>query len=319
MANQGALQKIMGVSSSIEMIVRRVYWNKTISKFMGSKSYRKNTLSYSKINFNNVIEHLRQSGIQNGDILIVHSAFGPLKSSGLSPDEIIDKLIDLVGSSGTLCMPVIRKYSEHDMIDSSNDQFATQKITKYNTRTSKVWTGILPRTLMRRDQAVISRFPLNTLCALGHEAEAMMQNELNDELPAPNGVGSAWKYCTDHNAWVISIGTDLTHSLTMIHTAEDVLKSGWPVKDWYNERVFEITDDHHKIIKTVLERDRRWGMLHFGERKLSRDLLKDNILASNRIDGLLVEHLESRSLFEYLNEKNSSGYPYFWLNRFLLR
>jgi aminoglycoside 3-N-acetyltransferase len=117
----------------------------------------------------------------------------------------------------------------------------------------------------------------------------------------------------DNSAYIVSIGTDLTHSLTMIHTAEDS-NPNWNVKNWYRERKFIIIDGEFRMEKTILERQPHWGVLHFGERKLSHDLQKKGLLRSANIDGILVEVLEAKALVNFLNNKNNTGYPYFWIS-----
>lgn len=317
MANSGIAQKMMGYSPHIEMIIRRIYRNNLFNRILSRLKLRSNPESKVSFDFNAIIDYLKEIGVKNGDILIVHSAFKPLKPSGLKPDEIIDALLELIGQDGTLVMPVIRKYPEYPSEDKVLSTDVSDVVFLYDVQKSDVWTGIIPKTLMNRSQAVTSRIPLNTITALGPDANRMFKNELLDEIPAPNGSNSAWKYCTDKNAWVVSIGTDLTHSLTMIHTAEDVLKESWPVLNWYRKLNFRIVDKDFEITKTVLERHPRWGRLYFGERKLSADLIKDKIIKSTMINGILIESLKSLPLYEYLNMKNKKGYPYFWLNKYL--
>lgn len=312
MANIGKIQKIMALSPSVEMMVRRIYRNSFFNKLL-SKPKRKKTVNSTSISFDKITEYLKQIGVKEGDIVIIHSAYSPLKPTKLSPAEIVDKLLQLVGQTGTLAMPVIRKYPESPSEEEALTANVSNILFTYDVANSKVWTGIIPKTLMKKEGAVTSRFPLNTMTALGPHAKAMMQDNLKGDLPTPNGINSSWKYCTDQNAWVISIGTDLTHSLTMIHTAEDVLKKDWPVKNWYREKTFKIIDGVFSCEKTVLERHPRWGMLHFGERTLAKDLEAIKVMKSEQVEGVLIESLRSKDLFEFLNSKNKNGYPYFWV------
>ena len=314
MANSTILKKIMGLTPNAEMIIRRVYRSSFFPKMIKQK---KNNNSLEPINFDNIVQYLQSIGIKKGDILIVHSAYGALKPSGLSPNQIVDNLISIVGPTGTLAMPVIRKYAESPNEEDALTASVENILFTYDVQNSPVWTGILPKTLMQKEGAVTSRFPLNTLTAIGKEAKAMMWNNLEGNLPAPNGVNSPWKYCTDKNAWVVSIGTDLTHSLTMIHTAEDVKKLDWPVKNWYRKKKFKIIDGDFETEKIVLERQPKWGMLHFGERKLCADLISNKIMQSVNVEGVLIESLRAQNLYQFLNSRNKKGYPYFWVSQYL--
>lgn len=319
MANVGFLQKSMGYFPFIEMVVRRIYNYKFLNKFLSKNNFRKNIVKSEKVEFTEIINHLKAIGIKHGDIVIVHSAFKTLKNSGLSPDEIINELLDLVGENGTIVMPVIRKYQYQNNGEPLRDSDLVHDNYIYDVRNTEVWTGALAKVFMNRKEAVISNFPLNTIAAIGWEANKMIEKELNEELPTANGPNSAWKYCADKNAWIISLGTDLTHSLTMIHTAEDCLGMNWPINNWYRKVRFKIINEYTEIEKIVLERRPSWGRLHFGERKLCADLIKDKILMSNHINGVLVESVRSKVLINYLNSKNHLGYPYFWLGKNLKR
>lgn len=319
MANDTILKKLMGVHPSIEMVVRRIYRSSIFKDILVSKAKRKKQQIIESADFKKILEYLELSGIKKGDIVIVHSAYGALKRTGLTPVEIVDGLGSLVGTEGTLAMPVIRKYPESPKEEKALTTSVENILFTYDVQESKVWTGIIPKTLMLKKGACTSRFPLNTLTAIGADAKEMMANNLEGELPTPNGINSAWKFCADRNAWVISIGTDLTHSLTMIHTAEDIKKFDWPIKEWYRKKKFRIIDKDFTCEKIVLERHPRWGMLHFGERKLSRDLISKGIMKTGVVDGVLIEILRSKELIDFLNGKNYNGYPYFWVNKYLKR
>ncbi len=316
MANKSILNRVMGYSPNNEMIIRRLYRKKSFFKVLSKLNIKKKKEpKRSNINFDLIINYLKKLGIKEGDILIVTSAYKPLKPAGLSPLGIVDLLIELIGNQGTLVMPVIRRFPESPSEEDALTADISDIIFEYNIKESKIWTGIIPKTLMKMSGAITSRFPLNTVTAYGKVAKKMMEKELDEELPTPNGINSAWKYCADNNAWVVSIGTDLAGSLTMIHTVEDVKKYDWPVKEWYRKKKFKIIDGNQVINKTVLERHPKWGMLHFAERTLSKDLLDDGIMKSTEIEGVLIESLRSKPLLDYLDRRNRNAYPYFWLKK----
>jgi aminoglycoside 3-N-acetyltransferase len=314
MANNSYLNKIMGYSFHIEMIIRRVYWSKATQLIKNKLSINKSSINKSTIiNLENIKNYLIKIGLKKGDILIVHSSFIPFEDSNISPFDIINTLLDLVGEDGTLVMPVIRCHEDYKKNKKIQYDNLEEVEFEYNVKRSPVRTGIIPFYMMNKKGAITSLLPFNTITAIGPESEQMIKDELLDEFPTPNGINSPWKYCTDRNALVISLGIDLTHSLTIFHTPEDVKNEDWPVKNWYRKRKFKITHNDVVIKKTFKERKPKWGKLHFGERTLTRDLLKDEIMSSSLIDGILIESLRAKKLYDYLNSKNNTGYPYFWL------
>jgi aminoglycoside 3-N-acetyltransferase len=112
---------------------------------------------------------------------------------------------------------------------------------------------------------------------------------------------------------MLSLGTDLTHSLTMIHFVEDVKGNEWPICNWYRKRKFIIrhNGENHEIV--LNERNPKWAT-NFAERTLQKDLNNAGLLKSRRFNGTKVEFLSAFDLVCFLNARNAHGYPYFTLN-----
>jgi aminoglycoside 3-N-acetyltransferase len=173
---------------------------------------------------------------------------------------------------------------------------------------------MMPFVLMRKENAKISHFPLNPLCAVGPLAAPMMEHNLEGNTPSPHGPNSAWKYCVDHNAMICSLGTNLEHHNTTIHVAEEAY-GDWPWTDeqWYEYRKFEIIDENklsHKVV--VKNRKEKWGKLHLAGINMNNAEKKAGILKSEKIDGIVqVGFAEASKVIAFLRERNSNGYPYF--------
>jgi len=296
---------VVSLSPNIEIFFRQLYW-KNISnlKEIVDKKALKNDLT----DFTKVIEFLKSLLCEN-DILIVHSSFTALNGVGKSPKQIINELINLVGKNGTLAMNSARIFSEEGKIEDILDEKEIN-IAEYNLKKSKVWTGAIPLFMVRDSRSVISKFPLNPMVAIGNQALNMMEKNIEGDNCSSCGPYSSWKYCTDRNALVVGIGLDLTHSLTIMHVAEEN-KNEWPIKNWFRKRKFKIIDGDQQNIIEVNERRPKWGLLHFAERTLRKDLIKSGVLNSHEIDGFRIEYLRAKTLFDFLNSKNEKGYPYF--------
>lgn len=317
MANDSIQTKIMALSPYVEIVCRRLYWRnvKHVSRILAwrkPKPKPKTAESASPANFDDVLAHLRASGVENGSVLIVHSSFGALTQTGLSPKEINDKLIDFLGEQGTLAMPATPWFRNQPKADEYINEDVTDKVYQYDVRRSRPKTGMLPAALVGKAGAVRSRHPINSMVAFGACAHELMEGNLGDGSPLACGVDSSWKKCVDKDAWIVGLGTDLTHSLTAIHIAEDVLDSKWPVDNWYREKKFHIKDGEFESTRLLRERHPVWGTLHYAERTLCKDLCKAGVLRSARIDGILVEIIRSQELLRFLNARNSTAYPYFW-------
>ena len=69
-------------------------------------------------------------------------------------------------------------------------------------------------------------------------------------------------------------------------------------------------------MKIVRERQPKWGALHWAGRKLGKDLYNAKILLSHNIDGILIEVMKAKDLIDFLNSRNSKGYPYYGVGKY---
>lgn len=305
---------IVLMSPYIEVLLRRFYWKFStyFKKFRPNGSIIKNKTP-EKVDFDKVLTFLRKNGVTKGSLIIVHSSYDALESTGLSEEEIIDKILALIGDEGTLAMPAIRKYKEEPKYDDILKVDNINTICTYNLRKTRITSGLLPYCLLKRKNSFVSKHPLNPLVAIGPLAEAMMEKNIEGNAPSPHGENSAWKFCVDRNAIVIGLGVDLQHYNTIIHVAEEAYGDWrWNDDEWFRIRDFNIVDgDFFKRI-SVKERKPFWGMLNIAEMNLYRDLIKNNIIKKTVFEGNLCVCVEnSKELIGFLRKRNKRGYPYF--------
>jgi aminoglycoside 3-N-acetyltransferase len=301
---------IVQLSPKIEVLFRKIYWA-NISRFSGLKPNNKHFDDTSdNIDFEKVIINLKKRGIDKGSLIIVHSSYNLLEKSGLSPEEINFKLLELVGAEGTLVMPVIRKYKQEGTLKEYLTKNLDSIICTYNVQKSVVTSGLLPYYLMQIPGCIVSRFPINPVAAVGKHARDIVAKNLEGDILSGHGPNSSWKYCVDKNAIVIGLGVDMPHYLTITHVNEDC-DANWPIKDWYRKRKFEIIDKSFETQVEVFERKPKWGALYFAERKYRKDLLKNGILKIEVVEGLFISTIESSKLTDFLKSNPRKGYPYY--------
>ncbi len=300
------------------MIGRRLYWY-NIRHF--SRTTKKNTFNkmaaiqtgVAPLDYLVLEQHLRSLGIGEGTLLVVHSSFGSLKGRVSGPDEMIDFLLNIVGQQGTLAMPAMPIFRNTRPVEEYLSREPDENVYVYDVEKSRIKTGALPTALHKRSGSIRSRHPINSMVALGSLASKLMHGNLADDSPLACGVSSSWYRCVEHDALIIGLGTDLTHSLTMIHVVEDVKDGRWPIPKWYVEKQFLIRDNDFEERRVLRERAPHWGALHFAERTLCRDLFAAGLLQSHIVDGVLIEFLSAKALIKFLEARNHTGYPYFWL------
>lgn len=309
---------IANISPILEILLRKLYWY-NISSASGFKpKYSKPLVEYSGVcDFNQVIDFIRKNGVNDGSIMIAHSSFELLSRFKLDPDEVNGDLLKLVGKSGTLVMPAIRRYKEEGSVNDSLTKNLDHITCTYNVQRSFIVSGLLPYYLTKNSESVVSRFPLNPVVAIGAKATHMTESNLNGDFPTPHGPNSAWKYCYDNDAYVVGLGVEMPHFLTIIHVNEEC-DLNWPIKDWYQKRRFIIEDNDFKTEMDIFERKPKWGRLYYAERKLRKDLIKSGILVIENIAGLEISVIKSRQLIEFLQSNKRKGYPYYVESKHLI-
>lgn len=308
-------RKLALSSPYIEVTLRQFYW-KHHGLFTRFNPYKANHVNYysneERLNFEHILAWLKEQGIKKGDLVVVHSSYDALQSTGLSPEEIISKLIDFVGKEGTIAMPVIRRYKGEPKMDDLLKNDNDTKQYKYNVQKTAVVTGMLSYTLMKTPGSVTSRHPLNPMTAYGPLAAQMMEHNLDGEKPSPHGPNSAWKFCYDHNAWVISLGVDIGHYNTMAHVAEEGFgRWRWTDDEWFRIRSFQVIDGDFVKDVQVKERRPKWGTIYSAELNSYDDVLKHGIVKRIFFSNCPICIESSKSLVDHLLSINKNGHPYY--------
>lgn len=300
--------KIALISPYVEVQLRKFYWN-NVKIFKNLKPERA-LVSKTEINWDQVVDYLKQNGIDKGTLMILHSSYNSLKSSKLSPKEIVSSLRSLIGVEGTLAMPVIRRFKEEPDVENWQKFDYSNTICTYDTQKSEIWTGALPQFLIKEKDVVISRHPLNSLAAVGRLAGPMMENNIKDDYSTPCGKDSSWAFCVENDAIIVGLGIYLSRSLTIRLVSEDLYMDEWPIKNWYRKRVFDVIDGNFSKRINVLERDYKWGCFYLAEVNFRQDLIKNNLLISRNVGGINVEIISSRKLLDFVRSRRSKCYPY---------
>lgn len=234
---------------NLEIAIRRFLWHfPQIKELIKEKDKKQSkSVEVDPVLWNKVQKQLREYDIQKGDILLVHSSMDGLYTLGVTPKDIIDFLLELVGEDGTLVFaayPKCRKYQ------------GMQDVLYYDPKKTISWTGLLPNVFCKYKGVVRSSFPYNSLAAKGRHAEKMMEHNLEGDTS--QGKGSAWEYCVNHHAKILYLGVSAALSCTMMNYPEDALGEEWPIKNWYYTQKYAIKVDDEIQIKTIYERYPEW-------------------------------------------------------------
>lgn len=302
---------IVLISPRVEIRMRKLYWRnvKHLKRFRPYNSPSTKEQGYSqKVDFGNIEDYLRSQGIGKGSLLVVHSSYDHLASTDLTPEEIVDRLLHLIGPSGTLAMPAMRKYKGepegYDRLTVSTDNL----VCTYKPRKTMVKTGWLPYAMVKRSDSIVSLHPLDTMVAIGPLAKAMMEHNLDGENPASHGPGSSWKFCYDNDAKIIGLGVNLFHYNSILHVNEEAM-GNWPIKDedWFRIRKFHIIDGDFDEFVSVRERKPEWGMIRLAEKNMEYDLTCHNLITKKVIGNIEVYTEDAKSVINHMQEYNKQN------------
>ena len=192
-------------------------------------------------------EKLLHLNIKKGDILLVHSSIKGLSTLGVSSNEIIDFLLELIGEEGTLVFPVYPE--EKNMLREDGKYY-------YDPTTEVPWTGKLPRTFLTYPNVERSLFPHNTLAAKGRYAKEMMENDI--KAVYSQGEYSPWDFCIQKDMKILYLGVKACTSCTIVHYPEDIMGDAFPVDGWFKCDRYIIKKGNDLVEKDVYIRKKQW-------------------------------------------------------------
>mgnify|MGYP006078585531 CR=1 FL=1 len=305
----------------IEVLLRFIYWRLSICYKLTNYILKsvtgedKNKHISVKLNINDFKNHLKSNDVFPGDTLILHSSFDNLLSFNLKPDLFLDEVIDYLGPTGTLIIPCIPYLKNQPGLFHRFDINNYVHTPVYNVQKTRPWTGILGLCLMRRQGALRSISPLNTMVVYGRHATDLISDLVISGGALPCDSNSVLSRSLDFNSKILFLGVDEIDSMTMIHVAEDTLGDLWPVKNWYWTRPFNIVNSSSNQIISLKERRPIWSIF-FPKMRFKNDLISNDILKVSYFNDLKCSFCDSNLLIAYLKSRNNKGYPYlvpFWL------
>ena len=179
------------------------------------------------INKQTIIRDLQNLGIKRGDVLLVHSSFKSIGTSALSPDHIIECLIECIGETGTLLMPALSLRKQ------------TENIHDTNHTPSNV--GIIPERFRVAFHAMRSLHPTHSVCALGRHASELLFHHHLDRTPC--GVHSPFRKLLFIKAKLLMLGCGLRPNTSM-HAIEEIVGTPYLLG---NERTYTITNSQGEV------------------------------------------------------------------------
>jgi aminoglycoside N3'-acetyltransferase len=160
--------------------------------------------------------------IGRSDVVFVHSGFGQIYAT-FAPGRVIEILLEVVGTSGTLLFPTFPTVSSAEFL---------QKGMVHDVRSTRSGMGAVTELARKRPGFTRTAHPVRSVCGIGPQFQDLVKDQLltpyfYDELtPFFRLVRAGGK--------VIGLGVG-SERCSFVHTADDHLKDDFPVAPYLPE------------------------------------------------------------------------------------
>jgi len=240
-----------------------------------------------------IVDGLGMLGLKEGDIVLVHSSLSSFGYVEGGVDTVIDALLEAAGKEGTIMVPTL----------TGSPELSCENPPVFDVRNSPCWTGKIPETFRKRQEAIRSLHPTHSVAAIGAKAEFLTQG--HEKCISPCGQGSPYHKLAQSKGYILLLGTTL-HSCTIFHTAEELAEVDYVLQDgWVLAKVIDKNSNEMRVRIKI----HRYG----NERDFARMepiLLKEEVMKTENIGKSTVHLLKADRLLQITLRqlKNNSGF-----------
>ena len=175
---------------------------------------------------------LKRVGLRSGDCVLVHSSLSRFGYVEGGADTVIDALLHVVDTDGTLMMSAITTSGEFisECIRASSEGRVAD-VQPFDPNKRKSWAGTIPENFRKRPGVIRSLHPTHSVSAYGKLAEEMCRDHEN--APGPCGKNTPYMRLGEiERGFILLLGIN-HQSNTAIHGIEElanleyVLYPGW--------------------------------------------------------------------------------------------
>ena len=159
---------------------------------------------------NDIFFALNSLGIKHGQTIIMHSSLSSIGHVNGGADALINCLIQILGSTGTLVVPTF----------TGNETLSPANPPVFNIDETKCWTGIIPETLRKRSDAKRSVHPTHSVASIGYKSEYLTDDH-GDSITPCDELSPFGKLSQINDSYVLLVGVG--HEVnTMFHHVEEM-------------------------------------------------------------------------------------------------
>lgn len=232
-----------------------------------------------------IVYALKLGGIENGDVVLLHSAMSAIGHVEGGADTVIDAVLDAVGPDGTFAVSTMAFDHPFDVENSPST------------------VGIISETHRKRPNSLRSLRPVHSINAIGARAEELTKDH---ELCETNcGIGSPYLKLREMGGKIILLGVDMNRNTTL-HAIEDIMDSAYLVDRTVPAPKY-MEDYEHKTMVM-----KKFCPGHRNFLGFTADLRKADALIEVCIGNAMVKIIDVRKMFA-LGEEMLTRDPLYFL------
>jgi aminoglycoside N3'-acetyltransferase len=253
-----------------------------------------------------VEKDLKKLGLQRGDSIFLHSS---LKSIGYvegGARTIIDAIIKVLGSSGTLIVPT---YS----LKKNMYKTCLEKKYIFDPRTATTQIGIIPATFLHYPDVCRSIHPTHSVSAIGKNARYI--TEAHHIATSTFGHDSPWDRLMKLDGKILAIGLKMGRN-TFSHVLEDKMSDKFPLpvrmkqtfyvkcKDWTGNIIEVLVVPHDpKYKKMRMDQEHRKDLRKY----FWQEFIRSGIIGVGRVGQAISWIASANEYYDHLARLMNEG------------
>jgi len=222
LSNMDGKKTMREIIQEVEFETRTPITSGQAKKYMNAVSYLTEygylkTRYRSAITQPQIVSALKKSGINPGDLVLLHSSLSNMGYIKGGAKTVINACLEAVGSTGTLLVPTFTE----SQIYFNNTCITTRAIRPYQADNPQtVWTGAITRAFLRFPGVMRSAHPTHSVAGIGPLAVACLSE--HQESDPPTCKRSPLGKLLDYQGKMVWFGATLA-ATTFFHFLEDEL------------------------------------------------------------------------------------------------
>jgi aminoglycoside 3-N-acetyltransferase len=227
-----------------------------------------------------MVKDFQAIGLRLGDTLLVHSSYKSLGGVEGGPQTVIDALLEVLGTEGTLIMPTFN--------------FDFCKGEPWDVRSTPSHMGAMTNMVREHPDAKRIFHPIYSFAILGKHAEFLTQERYKSSY----GPNSLFAKLRELDGKIMVIGLRYTDSMTFFHHVEEMEGVDYRYMKEFTGMVTDEDGNTYEDTFTMLVRDLDMGVIT--EVDPMGELMEEaGIIVVRKIGGAKVCLMKANNVYEF--------------------